>query len=107
VLLQKGRTSHGQYYTKLLAKLIRRIRRKRLKFKEEVNFIFSRKRAPPISKFSTEARNRLISIKLYRPPYSPILVPSNHYIFSKLKKHLAMNTFCSDEEAQNQAKKDL
>jgi hypothetical protein len=41
---KKGRTLRGQYYEKLLEKLISRIRRKRSHFKEEGNFFFRKTR---------------------------------------------------------------
>jgi hypothetical protein len=67
---------------------------------EEGIFLFSQKRTPNISKISTEAKNRVGSIKLYHPPYSSILAPSDHYLFQELKKHLAAKALSSNGEVQ-------
>jgi hypothetical protein len=74
VLFQKRRT--GEYSTKSLIKLIKRIRSKRENMQKEEYFLFSRKRKLQISKdFYRGKRDRLGSIKLYHPLYRSGLAP--------------------------------
>jgi len=35
------------------------------------------------------------------PPYSPDLAPSDFYLFSKMKEHLAVKRFTDDEDLQH------
>jgi hypothetical protein len=91
--LQKGRAITGEYYAKLLEKLLRRIRRKRENMEEEGMFFLHDSATPHTSKISTEGICRLGFIPLFHLPYGPDLVPSElcceaYYLFPKLK-HLA------------------
>jgi histone-lysine N-methyltransferase SETMAR len=76
--LKKGRTITGEYYAKLLEKLLRRIRRKRENLEEEGIFLLQDNATPHTSKISTAAISRLGFIPLTHPPYSPDLAPSDY-----------------------------
>ena len=91
--LEKGKTINIERYIGQLMCLKNEIGEKRLQIKKK-KVLFHQDNA-----LATMAKLNELSFELLvHPPYSPVLVPSDYYLFADLKKMLQGKRFYSKEE---------
>lgn len=96
--LERGHTVTGEYYSNLLRQLRAAIIEKR-RGKLTRGVLFHQDNAPVHKSTIAMATIREQGFELLQhPPYSPDLAPSDYYLFSYLKKHLAGKRFYTDNE---------
>jgi [histone H3]-lysine36 N-dimethyltransferase SETMAR len=96
--LKKGKTINSDYYVALLERLKDEIAEKRPHLKKK-KVLFHQDNAPCHKSMKTMAKLHELGFELLlHPPYSPDLAPSDFFLFSDLKRMLAGQKFCADEE---------
>lgn len=96
--LQRGKTITGEYYALLLDRLKTELEEKRPRLAHK-KVLFHHDNAPAHASAIVAAKLLEIGFQLVpHPPYSPDLAPSDYYLFPNLKKWLAGQRFCSNEE---------
>ena len=102
--LEKGRTVTGKYYSNLLQQLRAAIIEKR-PGKMTRGVLFHQDNGAAHKSTIAMATIRDCGYELLEhPPYSPDLAPSDYYLFSFLKKHLAGTRFYTDDEVMEATK---
>jgi histone-lysine N-methyltransferase SETMAR len=97
--LEKGKTITGEYYSNLLTRLDKKIRKKRPSLQKK-KIIFHQDNAPAYKSVLAMGKLRDLHYELLEhPPYTPDLAPSDFYLFPKLKLFLAGQRFASNQEA--------
>ena len=96
--LQKGKTINGEYYAKLLRELRRAIKSKR-PGKLTKGVLLHQDNAPAHKSLVVMSAVHDCDFELIdHPPHSPDLAPSDYFLFSSLKKHLAGKRYESDDD---------
>ena len=91
--LETGKTINGEYYAGLLDKLKDAITRTRPGLKKK-KLLFHQDNAPPHKSGVAMAKLDKLGFEITEhPAYSPDLAPSDYYLFTNLKKHLAGTRF--------------
>ncbi|GFW43068.1 mariner Mos1 transposase [Trichonephila clavipes] len=93
-----GKTINNDYYVALLERLKDEIAEKRPHVKKK-KVLFHQDNAPCHKSMNSMTKLHELGFELLlHPPYNPDLAPSDFFLFSDLKKRLAGQKFCADEE---------
>ncbi|GFW18407.1 mariner Mos1 transposase [Trichonephila clavipes] len=96
--LKRGKTINSDYYVALLERLKDEIVEKRPYLKKK-KVLFHQDNAPCHKSMKSMAKLHELGFELLpHPPYSPDLAPSDFFLFSYLKRMLAGQKFCANEE---------
>ena len=96
--LPKGATVSGAYYSNLLDRVSTRLRAFRPGLSRKKLLLLHDNASPHTCDFTATTLAELGIDVLPHPAYSPDLAPSDFFLFTGLKKHLAGTRFASDEE---------
>lgn len=98
--LEHGRTITGDYFVRLLDRLVEEIKKKR-PYMSKKKILFLLDNAPAHKCQLSKEKYEQLGLELIpHPPYSPDLAPSDYYLFPNLKRWLAGKRFESNEEVE-------
>ena len=101
--LENGRTISGAYYTALLGRLVKGIRKKRPHLKKKKIFFHDDNALSHSSNIAQAKKHKLGFESLLPSSYSPDLAPSDYYLFANPKRWLYGRCLESNEEVEWEA----